>query len=66
MLNQTKNLSNPYTLETLIEGLDERGILVLTVLLGQQAMALLSKTKIKEVLKTDKLIIPGAESLQGL
>lgn len=52
---------NPYTLESLIEGLDERGILVLQVLLGQQSMSLLSKDKIKEVTKASvdsSLILP--------
>lgn len=61
-----KPVNNPYTLESLIEGLDERGILVLQVLLGQQAMSLLSKDKIKEVTKvsTDSsLILPDVYSL---
>lgn len=38
---------NPVTLEGLIEDLDQRGLLVLQVLLGQQAMKLLSETKTK-------------------
>lgn len=55
--------ANPYTLESLISNLDQRGILVLLVLLGQQAMAELSKDKIKEVTKADKLVIPNAEDI---
>lgn len=39
------------TLEGLIEGLDQRGLLVLQVLLGQQAMKLLSEQHTKEVTK---------------
>jgi len=33
------------TLEELIEDLDQRGLLVLTILLGQQAMKLLTEDK---------------------
>lgn len=39
------------TLEDLIDNLDERGILVLQVLVGQRAMALLSEKHIKEITK---------------
>lgn len=39
------------TLENLIDNLDERGILVLQVLVGQRAMTLLSKKHIDEVTK---------------
>jgi hypothetical protein len=39
------------TLESLIEDLDQRGLLVLQVLIGQQAMKLLSEKHIKEVIK---------------
>lgn len=62
-----KKSLDPYTLESLIEGLDERGMLVLQVLLGQQAMSLLSKDKIKEVTKASvdsNLILP--DSYTGL
>lgn len=38
------------TLESLIEGLDQRGLLVLSVLLGQQAMKILSEEHEKKVL----------------
>lgn len=38
-----KSIKKAYTLENLIEGLDNRGLLVLNVLIGQQAMKLLSK-----------------------
>lgn len=47
---------NPITLESLIEDLDHRGLLVLQVLLGQQAMKLLTEDKIKE--KTSNIINP--------
>lgn len=36
---------NPITLESLIEDLDQRGLLVLQILLGQQAMKLLTEDK---------------------
>jgi len=39
------------TLEQLIEDLDERGILVVQVLLGQQAMKLLAKKHVDAVTK---------------
>lgn len=39
------------TLEGLIDNLDQRGLLVLLVLLGQRAMSLLSEKHIKEVTK---------------
>ncbi len=44
-------LKQANTLEGLIEGLDQRGLLVLQVLLGQQAMKLLSDKHVKEVTK---------------
>lgn len=47
--------SDPYTLEKLIEGLDERGCLVLQVLLGQQCMHLLSKKHVDTVTKPSVL-----------
>lgn len=50
---------SPYTLESLIQGLDNRGMLVLLVLLGQHAMELLTKDKEKEV--TKGLVLPNAE-----
>lgn len=42
------------TLESLIEDLDHRGILVLMVLLGQQSMKLLTKKTIED--KTSKIL----------
>lgn len=42
---------NAQTLESLIENLDHRGVLVLQVLLGQQCIKLLSEDKVKKVLK---------------
>lgn len=57
-LNSRKN--NPYTLESLIEGLDERGLLVLNVLIGQQAMKLLSVKHTKDVTKPS-VLKPNAE-----
>lgn len=49
--NLIKPSTNAYTLESLIQGLDNRGMLVLLVLLGQHAMELLTKEKTKEVTK---------------
>ncbi len=59
------NYSNPYTLESLISNLDSRGLLVLQVLLGQQAMKELEKSKVKEVVgisPDSKLILPGTNA----
>lgn len=47
--------NNPYTLESLIEGLDERGLLVLNVLIGQQAMKILADKHTKDVTKPSVL-----------
>lgn len=55
-LSVMKKPINPITLESLIEDLDHRGLLVLQVLLGQQAMKLLTEDKIKE--KTSNIINP--------
>jgi len=44
------------TLEGLIDGLDNRGLLVFQILLGQQAMKVLTAEKIKEV--KSKVITP--------
>lgn len=38
------NINKETTLESLIENLDERGLLVLQVLIGQQSMKVLSNT----------------------
>jgi len=43
------------TLEQLVDNLDQRGILVLQVLLGQQAMKLLSEKHIETVTKPSVL-----------
>lgn len=43
------------TLENVIEGLDQRGLLVFQILIGQQAMKLLSEKHIKDVTKPDVL-----------
>lgn len=51
---------NPMTLESLIEDLDDRGLLVLQVLLGQQAMKILTEDKIKE--KTSKILDPSSRN----
>ncbi len=42
---------NPYTLEKLIESLDERGLLILQVLVGQRAIELLAKDTKSKVTK---------------
>ena len=51
---------NPITLESLIEDLDDRGLLVLQVLLGQQAMKILTEAKIKE--KTSSILDPNTRN----
>lgn len=48
---QPLSLPKDNTLEGLIDNLDERGLLVLQVLLGQQAMKLLSKKHVDKVTK---------------
>lgn len=52
------NLSLPEetTLEKLIEGLDQRGLLIFQILLGKQAMSLLEKEKTKEVLPKNIIV----------
>ena len=50
------------TLESLIEDLDDRGLLVLQVLLGQQAMKILTEAKIKE--KTSSLVDRNNNSIK--
>lgn len=49
------------SLEQLIDNLDQRGILVLQVLVGQRAMALLSEKHIKEVTKPSILKPQGSD-----
>lgn len=44
--------NNITTLEKIIENLDQRGLLVLQVLLGKQAMKLLEEQTIKDKLKS--------------
>jgi len=46
------------TLEGLIDGLDNRGLLVFQILLGQQAMKLLTAEKIKD-LKPKGVVVPN-------
>ena len=55
MLDLNKDSTRNQTLEGLIESLDQRGILVLLVLLGQQAMTILSQKHVAEVTKTNVL-----------
>jgi hypothetical protein len=59
-------MSNESTLEALIEGLDQRGILVFQVLLGQQAMKLLSKDIPKDKVKSKILVPNNASNLRTL
>ena len=47
------------TVEGLIEGLDQRGLLVFLVLLGQQSMKLLSEENTKKVIKNPNILIPS-------
>lgn len=47
------------TLEGLIENLDQRGLLVLQILLGQQAMKILTEEKTKELSsKKSSILVP--------
>lgn len=55
------NRSKETTLERLIEDLDQRGILVLQVLLGQQAMKLLTVDTIKD--KTSSILVPSTNDI---
>lgn len=51
-LDSKKNIARQVaTLEALVENLDQRGLLVLQVMLGQQAMKLLSETHVETVTK---------------
>lgn len=51
--------TNPLTLERLIEDLDSRGLLVLQILLGQQAMKILSEERTSSILApTDNINLP--------
>jgi len=50
MSNET--VSSETTLEALIDRLDQRGLMVLQILLGQQAMKLLTEDKVKEKTST--------------
>jgi hypothetical protein len=49
------------TLEGLIENLDQRGVLILLVLLGQQAMKVLSQEHIAKVTKPSILKPEGPD-----
>ena len=51
------NIPKETTLERLIEDLDQRGLLVFLVLLGQQAMNILSEEHSKTLNKT-KILLP--------
>jgi len=51
-LDQKKNIARQVsTLESLVDNLDQRGLLVLQVMLGQQAMKLLSEKHVDQVTK---------------
>lgn len=52
---------NPITLESLIEDLDQRGLLVFLVLLGQQAMKILSEEHSSKV-TSSKILVPSTSS----
>lgn len=52
---------NPYTLEKLINSLDQRGLLILNVLIGQRAIEILAEdTKVKP--KTKGVLVPWDKS----
>lgn len=51
-LDSKKNIARQAaTLEALVDNLDQRGLLVLQVMLGQQAMKLLSEKHVETVTK---------------
>lgn len=51
-LDSKKNIARQVaSLEALVDNLDQRGLLVLQVMLGQQAMKLLSEKHVSEVTK---------------
>lgn len=50
------NIPKESTVEGLIEGLDQRGLLVFLVLLGQQSMKILSEEHVNEVTKPGLLL----------
>ena len=58
----SSNIPKESTVEGLIDGLDRRGLLVFQVLLGQQAMKLLTEEKMAEtpkVLPKTSLLLPS-------
>jgi len=57
MLSSEMSSPNPYTLEKLIESLDERGLLILQVLVGQRAIAILAEDT-KSKIKPKGIMIP--------
>lgn len=52
------------TLEGLIDNLDQRGLLVLQILLGQQAMKILTLEKVKE--KTSTILDTNAQNIRTI
>jgi hypothetical protein len=54
MLPNVKKIPKESTIEGLIEDLDQRGLLVFLVLLGQQAMKVLSETTVVN----SKILVP--------
>lgn len=52
------------TLEKIVEGLDNRGLMVLQVLLGQQAMKLLTEAKTKELSTKSNILVPGMSNIE--
>lgn len=62
------NINKETTLESLIENLDERGLLVLQVLIGQQSMKVLSNTAklTQSYTNTDTNTKPKAKSKSNI
>lgn len=65
MSNKIRDLPKENTLEGLIEDLDKRGLLVLQILLGQQAMKLLTEEHAKEVTKS-AILLPNAKDIRPI
>ena len=66
VLYAMSRINKESTIEDLINNLDQRGLLVFYVLLGQRAMQVLSEDKTKEALSTkipSKLLLPSNDNV---
>lgn len=65
MSNKILPITKENTLEGLIEGLDKRGLLVLQILLGQQAMKILTEEHAKDITKSS-ILLPNAQDPRSI